>query len=636
MRMKYRNIVIVFMLITLNILNSQTLNEIKEMQELYDQYKKRQIPGFTPSLEIDKIDKAIDGAPIEYDLLISKPSIDSLKKQVKYFGYDFFTRRDSIPFWPNISSPENYILGPGDNVEISLWGRAQANESYTINRDGNIYNNSIGIIHLSGKTLKEARFFLRNKFAQKISSLQGQNPTSFINVTLGELKSINVHFIGNVKLPGVHLVHPMSTITTGLIQAGGVDTTGSLRKIQIHRNGKLYKEIDLYGYLLDGETSENILLQNDDIVNVPTRLSTITIEGEVYRSGKYEAQQSESLSNIIEFAGGFKPSASNRMILQRITPMNKRTVYIEPVKYKTITINQLDKIVNQDGDVLTINSIPEIINEVFISGQVKNPGSYVLTDSMTIKDILIRAGGIEDEKYLRSVYLDQIEIIRIDEDNDYNTVLELNYKDLLSTNKFDKYLLQKDDHIVVHKNMYYQTDNNIQIFGEVVVQGTYSLKELDESLFDIIQRAGGFTNKAFIDGLQINRSDKRLVWDDLSITLVKGDTVFVPEKPGVVEIQGEVYNPGLVHFKKGRSVMSYVNSAGGLTNYGSRFNMSIMYPNGNVKPVRFLPRTVTEGCIIFVHKKPEKEPFDLGNFLTESLSIMSSVALIYVALDRIK
>lgn len=634
--MKFRNIVIVFMLITLNILNSQTMNEIKEMQELYDQYQKGQIPGFTPSLEIDKIDKAIDGAPIKYDLLISKPAIDSLKKQVKYFGYDFFTRRDSIPFWPNISSPENYILGPGDNVEISLWGRAQVNESYTINRDGNIYDKSIGIIHLSGKTLKEARFFLRNKFAQKISSLQGQNPTSFINVTLGELKSINVHFIGNVKLPGVHLVHPMSTITTGLIQAGGVDTTGSLRKIQIHRNGKLYKEIDLYGYLLDGETSENILLQNDDIVNIPTRLSTITIEGEVYRSGKYEAQQSESLSNIIEFAGGLKPAASNRMILKRITPMNNRAVYIEPVKYKTIKIDQLDKIVNQDGDVLTINSIPEIINEVFISGQVKNPGSYVLTDSMTIKDILIRAGGIEDENYLKSVYLDQIEIIRVDKNNDYNTVFELNYKDLLSTNNFDKYLLQKDDHIVIHKNIYYEMDTNIQIDGEVVVPGLYNLRNSEEPLNEIIQRAGGFTKHAFLDGIQIKRSDKRLVWDDLSIILVKGDSVFVPQKPGVVEIQGEVYNPGLVHFKKGRSVMSYVNSAGGLTNYGSRFNMSIMYPNGSVKPVKFFPRTVNEGCIIFVHKKPEKALFELGKFLNTTISLISSVALTYVALQSIK
>ncbi len=634
--MKSRNIVIIVMIITLNILHCQTLNEIKEIRELYDQYKKGQIPELTQTLYGDKADKAIESVPLEYDLLLSKSSIDSLKKQSKYFGYDFFSRRDSIPFWPNISSPENYILGPGDNIEISLWGRAQINETYKINRDGNIYDKSIGIIHLDGKTLKEARFFLKNKFAQKISSLLGQSPTSFINVTLGELKSINVHFIGNVKLPGVHLVHPMSTVTTGLLQAGGIDTTGSLRKIKILRNGKLYKEIDLYGYLINGEISENILLQNDDIVNVPTRISTISIKGEVYRSGIFEAQLSESLLDIINFAGGFKPNASNEMILKRIVPITKRTIYIEPIEYKAITFNESDKIINQDGDVLTINSIQAVINEVFISGQVKKPGSYVLTDSMTIKDILIRAGGIEDKSYLKSAYLDQLEIIRINEDNDYNTVIELNYKDLLSTNNFDKYLLQKDDHIVVHKNIFYDKDYNIQIVGEVVVPGLYSLQNSKETLNELIQRAGGFTKHSFIEGIQIKRSDKSLVWDDLSIKIVEGDSIFVPRKPGVVEIQGEVYNPGLVDFKKGRSVMNYVNSVGGITNNGSRFKMSIIYPNGNVKPVKLLPRTVSEGCIIIVHKKPEKAPFELGKFLNTTISLISSVALTYIALQSIK
>ncbi len=634
--MKLKYIFIVFMIITLNILNSQTVGEIKEMQKLYDQFNKGQIPKLTKSLEIDTTDKIIGSVPLDFDLLIPKSSTDGLKKQSRYFGYDFFTRRDSIPFWPNISSPDNYILGPGDNIEISLWGRAQVNESYTINRDGNIYDKSIGIIHLNGKTLKEARFFLKNKFAQKISSLQGENPTSFINVTLGELKSINVHFIGNVKLPGVHLVHPMSTITTGLLQAGGIDTTGSLRKIQIHRNGKLYKEIDLYSYLLDGNTSENILLQNDDIVNVPTRLSTITIEGEVYRASIYEAQQSENLFDIIKFAGGFKPNASNEIILRRIVPIAKRTVYSEPVKYKTITIDKLDQIINQDGDVLTINSIPEVINEVSISGQVKNPGSYVLTDSMTIKDLLIRAGGIEDENYLKSVYLDQIEIIRVDEYNDYNIVLELNYKDLLSTNKFDKYILQKDDNIIVHENIYYNKSNNVQITGEILVPGIYSLTSSEEPLSDVIQRAGGFTKHAFLDGIHIERDDKKLVWDELSISIIKGDSIFVPQKPGVIEIKGEVYNPGLISFKKGRSVMSYVNSAGGLTNYAKRFDISVIYPNGNVKSVKYFHPKVKEGCIIIVHKKPEKEPFDLTNFLTETLSIISTAALTYAIIQSTK
>ena len=322
--------------------------------------------------------------------------------------------------------------------------------------------------------------------------------------------------------------------------------------------------------------------------------------------------------------------------LKRIIPINKRNVYLEPMKYITIPIDQINKIINQDGDVLTINSIPAVINEVFISGQVKNPGSYVLTDSMTIKDILIRAGGIEDKNYLKSVYLNQIEIIRINENDNYNTVLELSYKDLQSTNKLDKYILEKDDHIVVHKNIYYQKDNNVQITGEVLVPGLYTLTKIDESLREVIQRAGGFTNKAFISGIRINRDNKKLVWESLSTMLIKDDQVFIPEKPGVIEIKGEIHNPGLISFKKGRSVMSYINSAGGLTNDANRFGISLTYPNGDVKSVKLLPRRVKEGCIIIVHRKPEREPFDLGNFLSETVSIISSVALTYIIIQSTK
>lgn len=667
--MKFRNIVIVFMLITLNILNSQTMNEIKEMQELYDQYKKSQSMNLgktsfgeikigTDKNDFDQLsrinyfrklspDKALKGhwnSKEEYKNWLDETYGDVntmtlygfVEDPLPYFGYDIFTQLDSISFWPNISIPENYILGSGDNIEISLWGRAQLRESYTINRDGNIYNNSIGIIHLNGKTLKEARFFLKNKFSDKISSLQGKNPTSFINVTLGELKSINVHFIGNVKLPGVHLVHPLSSVITGLFQAGGIDTTGSLRKIQIHRNGKLYKEIDLYSYLINGDISVDILLQNNDIIIVPTRLSTITIKGEVFRSSKYEALENENLANIVQYAGGLKPTAANQIILKRIVPIEQRNTYDEPVEHKTIDSDQLQNMLSQDGDVLTISAIPPIINEVIISGQVKNPGSYVLTESMTIKDILIRAGGIEDKNYLKSAYLDKIEIVRVDENSDNDIVIDFNYHDLISTNKYEKFKLQKDDQIIVRKNIYYQKGNNIKINGEVLVPGLYPLKETEKSLQEIIQKAGGFTNKAFIDGIQITRNGKKLVWKNFSIPLIKGDNVFVPQRPGVIEVKGEVYNPGLIHFTKGQSVMSYVRSAGGLTSDAKRFNITLMYPNGNVKTKKIFPRTVKEGCIITVHRKSVKSPFDILTILKETTAIASSIALTYIAIKSIQ
>ena len=299
-------------------------------------------------------------------------------------------------------------------------------------------------------------------------------------------------------------------------------------------------------------------------------------------------------------------------------------------------INQLKDIINQDGDVLTINSIPAVVNVISISGQVKNPGTYVLTDSMTIKDILIRAGGIEDKNYLKSVYLNQLEIIRVNENSDYNFVIDISYEDLLTTKKFDKFMLQKDDQVIVHRNINYKKDNSIQVEGEVLVPGLYTIEKQEVTLSEIIQTAGGFTKNAFLDGIQIDRGDKKLVWDDFSIILIKGDRILVPQKPGVVEIKGEVYNPGLIHYQKGRSVMSYVNSAGGVTTSADRFNISLAYPNGDVKLAKILPRKVTEGCIITVHRKPEKDPVDVGKLVRETISLVSSAALTYYVIQSIK
>ncbi|MFC1785306.1 SLBB domain-containing protein, partial [Candidatus Neomarinimicrobiota bacterium] len=663
---KKTKILLIIIALLINFLQSQSIDQYKELLEIYNKSKNMNIGessfgAQSTNNNINNLDdqlkishlykKSIDinlkghwNSKEDYKKWMDESSGDPnvmllygfVEDYLPYFGYDIFTQLDSLLFWPNISIPDNYVLGPGDNIEISIWGQAQLHALYTINRDGNIFDNNIGIVNLAGKTLKESRIFIMNKFSQKYSSLRGDNPQTFINVTLGALKSINVHFIGNVKIPGVQLVNPMSSIITGLFQAGGVDPTGSLRSIQVHRNGKLYKEIDLYSYLLNSDLFDNLILQNDDIIYVPPRISTITVDGEVFRRGKFEALQSEVLASVIKFSGGMKPNASKDIILRRIVPVAMRNSFKEPIEYKTITVDQLDKVAVQDGDYLTIGSIPNIVNEVIVSGQVKTPGSYVLTDSMTIKDILIRAGGIEDKNYLKSAYLDKIEVVRVDENSDKDIVIDFNYNDVINTDKYANFQLQKDDQVIVRKNIYYQKGNNVTINGEVQIPGLYPIKETDKTLEEIIHKAGGFTDMAFMDGIEITRNNKTLVWKNFSIPLIKGDIVFVPQKPGTIEVKGEVYNPGLIHFTKGQTVMSYVRSAGGLTSNAKRFNITLMYPNGNVKTKKYFPRKVMEGCTIIVQRKSEKNPFDILTIFRETATIVSSIALTYIAIKSTK
>jgi len=177
----------------------------------------------------------------------------------KHFGYDIFVQRDSIALMPNVSIPDYYILGPGDKIEIALWGSAQLYEVLMIDRDGNIFDQNIGKVALVGKTLKEARKILKNRFSQKYSSIKGDYPSSFISITLTDIKSINVHYTGYVELPGLHIISPLSTVITGLYQSGGVNTSGTLRNIQIIRNSDLFKEIDIYDYLLKGDLRSEII-----------------------------------------------------------------------------------------------------------------------------------------------------------------------------------------------------------------------------------------------------------------------------------------------------------------------------------------------------------------------------------------
>ncbi|MFC1543176.1 SLBB domain-containing protein [Candidatus Neomarinimicrobiota bacterium] len=587
--------------------------------------------------------------PIQGDIDTERPSVEVLTPRaeqagrasqaaagvLQYFGYDFFTASRSVPIWENLPVQADYRLGPGDEVIISLWGETQMRSSHTINRNGNVYIDKVGQISVTGKTLEEAKAYLTSRFEQVYATLRNPNPTTFLDISLGALKSINVKFVGEVNPPGILPVHPFSTVVTGLIQAGGVRKSGSLREIQVIRAGKVFSIVDLYAFLLQGKTDGDIRLRDQDVVFVPVRKSTIRVEGIVQRPGVYEALPGESLANVLAFSGGLMSDAQARLAVERTIALAEREHDDNAIAVFYVDYGDVENVTVQNGDKIYIHEIHPVQLQVLMRGQVKNPGIYAFQDSMRLLDLLNLAGGFNDESYWKSVYPVGADVIRRDEIKEYATIIPINLERLRQGDESQNILLHNLDQVIVRQNPHFDPPKNITILGEVGVPGVYSLTSDNETLSDIIARANGFTNRAFEEGIRMYRQGQRVVLRDYSLTVAAGDSIFVPEYPGVVLVTGEVYNSGFIHYKSDRSLKEYLESAGGLTRDASKRDVSVILANGDVKLRRYFfdPR-VKEGATIIVHRKQETTPFDLTKFLTEVASITASLATIIFILSR--
>ncbi len=642
-------------LLTISFLNAQSLQELQKMKNEYEKIKKSN--DLPKDLELQQNQGSETNLPKKTYI---KPFNDDRKinfqeeESSKHFGYDFFTKRDSVYFWENLPVISDYILGPGDELIISLWGETQLRETYKISRDGKIYDDKVGLLILSGLSLDQAKSFLTKKFGSIYSTLTSTNPSTFIDISIGELKSININFVGEVKFPGIYSIHPFSNIINGLIQAGGVDTTGSLRKVQIKRQGKIVEEIDLYKFFLEGSISSPAFLKDQDIVIVNPRSSIIYIDSSVVRPAIYEANESESVFDMIKFAGGLTLNASNQIgVSQLISTKEKKQVF-----NKYVTLNESKKIKAKNVTSIVALRLPTSVRKVNLIGQVKEPGEYFYYDGMKVSDLLDLGSGFDDKTFWNTVFQDRAEIVRRNPNSKYEEVIEINLGKLMSGDVSENPLLQNLDKFVVHSNLNFFEKENVLILGEVNVPGSYPLIHDNESLTSLIKRAGGLTQNSLVDGISIFRDTKRyfndeklddspntefnqkneelenlqksrkarVAWKNYDFSLMPGDSIVVKEKTATVLVSGAVYNSGIQEFSKGRSINYYINLAGGLTELANKDGIIIRYPNGIVRPKRWYSSPkVTEGCIIIINSKPIEQPFDITQFATNWTSIVSSM-----------
>ena len=612
----------------LNPISGQSISDINRMRNQYEEYIEKRDKIFNN--EDNNLD-GIDGNLPEKEQIDLEDFDKDIDEDVRleFFGYDFFTAKDSILIWNNLPIPPSYLLGPGDEIIISLWGETQVRESYTISRDGSLYIERVGQLSLTGKTIEQAEKYLVKQFQKVYETLKGTRPSTFMDVSLGQLKSINVTFVGEVNSPGVYPIHPFSTVLTGLIQVGGLDTTGSLRNIQIIRSGEDPHRVDFYKFLLSGKSANSkIKLQDNDVVFIPPRLSRVEIVGAIKRPGIYEADDNDNILDLVNYAAGLRSNADNKILVS----FKKFSKDGNNIEKKYIPFNQSNEFSSKNVNRVIAFTLPDYDKSVYIYGQVKKPGLYGFEEGMNMLDIMKISGGLFDKTFYKTIYAPRADIIRRDFKSNYPKVIPINLEELKQGNQTQNVKLHNWDIILIRKNKNFTLPKQVQITGEVNIPGYYTLSKPRETLQSLIERSGGYTNRAFNDGIQLYRDTVKVALDNFNFSLSDGDSIHVPSNPGVVEVIGEVYSPGYVQFRNRRSLKSYIEAAGGYTLDARKKYITIIQPNGDVKVKdSFWSPRVEEGALIIVHKKREELPFDATAFFKDAASLAASLTtIIYI------
>ena len=566
---------------------------------------------------------------------------ESLNRQ--YFGYDYFAK--DISFFDNIPTPSDFKLGPGDEVILSFWGETNQRERYIIDKNGMIFFDNIGFVNISNKTIKDAENLLIEELSKIYSTLKDQDNPTRLMLELGKIKSINVYFTGQVNNPGINLIHPFSDVFSALVQAGGVDNTGSLRNVTLIRNGKKIEVIDFYSFFISGLSEfQNIRIIDGDVIHIPVVEKRVSIKGEIQRQKQYELIDSESISDLIDYAGGLTSTASNKAILNNIIPIDER-ISDDVAKFGLIVYlpSSTDVLLNNGAEV---NILPIANNEynVNVYGRVTLPGEYPVVKTTSLKQVLDLAGGFEDPNFRKTIDED-IVILRQDHNQYYGIEFNINYKDA------DKFNLEVNDKIFVYEDINYRNSFSYNIKGEIARPGTYPLRD-GLTLNEAIQIAGGITEMGSINSVSVSKTllsidsegnqitEEELVSNiDLNFQIADNNTITILPKTNVVKVDGNVYNPGLIAHQsgKGLTLSNAVELAGGYKPYSLKRSTYVTRANGEIEKVNLFrgrAKRVFPGDAIFVPADPSPDEFDITSFIANLSSTLANIAAILVIADN--
>jgi protein involved in polysaccharide export with SLBB domain len=700
----------------------------------------------------------------------------------KIFGASLF-HNSSLTFEPNmrLATPKNYVIGPDDELLLDITGDNEASYKLKVSPDGTIRVQYAGIIAVGGLTIEKATSKISATLAKTYPGIRSGRTSVSINV--GNIRSIKVTLVGEVVRPGSYTLSSLSTVFNALYSSGGPNKNGSFRKIQVIRNNKVISTVDIYNFLLKGIQSTNIRLEDQDIINVPVYQTRVLIVGEVKRPAYFEMLTGESVSSLIDFAGGFsseaysasikvlqntsrerkvadvnadnfasfKPANGDKFIVETILSRFANRVQIKGAVFRPGTFEldngltlkglikkadglkedaflnrgyifrlnadntssllsfDVDKllkgmeadIILQREDQVTISSIFDLRDEysVEVRGEVRRPGKFKYAENLSVESVIQMAGGfkegatskrIEISRRLKGVEnsahaFETAQIITVDIDQ-HLRVSDASFK------------LQPFDIISVRSTETYQAQKNVTLAGEVLYPGIYSIGRKNERISDVINRAGGFTNFAFLDGASLKRpgppklraatvldsikkqeerasllnlrrlqrqngvADSTTLQADsttlrsysvginlkkiienpgssIDLILQDGDIISVPVQLQTVRVSGEVLKPVSIVYQPGKSMMDYINESGGFGYSADKNKAYVEYANGSVKATsHFLffhgRPQIKPGAEIFVPKRPPREKLGIQGILGISTALASLAAIFVVILRK--
>ena len=687
--------------------------------------------------------------------------IKPVNPEDQVFGRNIFTN-ENLTFEPdvNVATPQDYRLGPGDEIIIDIWGASENSIRQEISPDGTITIPGLGMISLNGMNIADAKEYLKSELS-RIYADEGNQ----IQVTLGNTRSIRVNVMGEVMVPGTYTMSAFASVFHALYNAGGITDLGSLRDIRVARNGKTVANVDVYEYILQGKTDTNISLQEGDVIIVPTYEAIVKVEGKVKRPMKYEMKGDETISTLLKYAGFFASNAyknsvrvvrqegrqlsvatverdnfgsfkvmdgdvvsadsisnrySNRLEIvgavyrpgvyefsDRINTVkklltqadgllgdaftNRAVLYrqrenltseVLPVDVKGIMEGSAADVELRNNDLLYIPSIHDIKDEgdVYISGEIKNPGTYPYADNMTLEDFVITAGGLKETASL--VRVDVARRVKDNKGTEASETVSQNFtfglKDGFIVDGEPGFVLEPYDQVFVRKSPAYSVQKIVTVKGEVLFEGEYSLNRKNERLSNLIERAGGITAFGYTKGAKLtrvaNEDEKKRMADVLDImrrelgegltdslkleldsvftvgidleealakpgssadiVLREGDVISVPEMTSTVKINGAVMMPNTVTYLDGKNVGYYLNQAGGYSQNAKKSKKFIIYMNGHVEKVKSRSKKVEPGCEIVVPNKVKKNTF--GNIMGYTTSIASLAMMVASIANLVK
>ena len=387
-----------------------------------------------------------------YDTTNNYIPLQKFKNDQSIFGSELFTE-NSLVFEPNlnISAPAGYMLGPGDEIVISIYGYSEQKYDLNVSVQGEIYIPNIGPLLVNGLTIEQATEKIKSKLASTIYKAINTGKTK-VQVTLGKIKSIRVTVIGQAKKPGTFTVSSLTTLFNALYLCGGPTAMGSYRDIEVIRGKGIIATADLYNFLVNGSQADNIILQDGDIIRIPYYKTRVKITGNVKREGKFEMLDNETFTDLLKYCGGFTDTAYRGAVtVVRITDTERKIIDLESSQYSDFKPKGSDEyIVRKLQD--------EFANRIVISGSVNRPGQYELTDNLTVKDLIDKAGGL-----VRDAYTKRVTIFRYLSDKTPTSVSI----DLDLVLKYNQTVyLQKDDSIYIHSIFEFNTKNYITILKE--------------------------------------------------------------------------------------------------------------------------------------------------------------------------